>query len=432
MFGSRRTLAATVFALGTTLSVAHDGVPGTPQEAPVLLRGGTVHTVSDGVRASTDVLFHEGRIVEIGPRLRPSAGARVVDVAGRHVYPGIIGAHSPLGLIEIGAVRATNDKAEVGPLTPEVRARTAFDPDSELIPTIRSHGITTVQVVPGGPGIRGRSFVTHLDGWTVEQSTVLADDALHVDWPAASPGRGWWNRDEKDRKRAQEALGEARHELRSAFDRARAYHTLREARPERDVDLRWEAMRAVFAGGPVHVFAEDAREIREAVELGVREGLEIVIVGGREAGRVVDLLKEHDVAVILRTTAALPLRPDDGYDEVFRLPAILQGAGVRFALTHISWDAGDLRNLPFYAGIAVAFGLSPEQALRAITLSPAEILRIDDDLGSIEVGKEATLFVSEGDVLDPLTQQVTRMWIRGAEVDLDDRHKELFRKYRQK
>jgi imidazolonepropionase-like amidohydrolase len=396
-----------------------------------LLRGGDLHTVSGGVLPATDLLIENGRIAAIGENLAAPEGATVVDVRGKRVYPGLIAPFTTLGLIEIGAVRATDDRDESGEITPEVSADVAYAPDSDLLPTVRSRGITTVQVVPTGAAIAGRSFVTHLAGWTKEDAGLAFDEGLVVAWPRLAIRTAWWMRSgpEEQRKR----IAEERERLIEAFESARAYHEAREAGLKVDHDPRWEAMRPAIAGEvPVYVRADDERQIVEAIAFSLRFDLDLVLVGGAEANRVTDLLVEHDVPVILGSTTALPTRADDGYDARFTLPAELERAGVRFALGHLTWGAWDVRNLPFQAGQAIAFGLAPERALRAVTLSTAEILGLDDRLGSLDVGKDATLFVSAGDVLDVIGQRVERMWIDGREIDLDDRHKRLYREYRAK
>lgn len=426
--GRLPALAAAAMALAGA-AAAHDLVPGTPQERPVLLRGGDLYTVAQGVLPAADLLFAGGRITAIGKDLAAPEGAEVVDVAGQRVYPGLIAAQTSLGLVEIGAVRATRDVAEVGPLTPEVAAHTAYNPDSEVLPTVRSHGVTTAQVVPGGRLLQGRPMIVHLDGWTKEDAALRLADGVELAWPSAAPGPGFrrrMSREERERRRDEE-----RRLLERAFADARAYHLARAAGVAEPVDLRWEAMRPLFAAGqPLYVEADDVRDIREAVAFADEQGVRMVLVGGKEAYRVAPLLAAHQVPVILGTTTSLPMRADDDYDLPYKLPRLLADAGVRFCLSvDGSWE---VRNLAFQAGQAVAFGLPEEEALRAITLSAAEILGIAAEEGSLEVGKAATLFVSRGDVLDVLGQGVTRMWIEGRAVDLDDRHKELYRKYQQK
>jgi len=423
-------LAATLAA--ATLH-ASDQVPGAPQARPVLLRGGDLYTVSHGVLRTTDLLFDGGKITAIGARLAAPPSADVVDVTGKRVYPGLIAPATMLGLIEIGAVRATNDTAETGGITPEAAAHVAYNPDSEILPTVRNHGVTTTQVVPAGTLLRGRPFVTHLDGWTKEDSAVRLTQGLAVTWPTL-PRRSPF--DEGGTRRSREDLEKERREaitrLEHAFDDARAYLANRSADSPVPPDVRWEAMRPVLEGNePVYVEVETYGGIREALAFAERQKLRAVLVGAADSWRLASELHERNIPVILGGALGLPRREDDPYDAAFHAPALLHEAGLKFCIgeTGESWQA---RNLGLHAAEAVAFGLPADAALRALTLSTAEILGVDAELGSLDVGKSATLFVSDGDVLDSLTRRVTNMWIEGRRVDLDDRHKELYRKYKQK
>lgn len=421
--------AAAAMLLMPVMAAGHDLVPGPPQERPVLLKGGDLYTVSDGVLTSTDLLFAAGEIQAIGKDLAPPADAEVIDVSGKRVYPGLIAPLSGLGLVEIGAVRATRDLAEVGDVTPEVLAHVAFNPDSELIPTVRAHGITTAQISPQGGLVQGRSFLAHLDGWTKEDAAIELVDGLHISWPQAAVIHAWWMDASPEEQREQ--MEESRAELREAFDQARTYLAAHQADPEQAVDLRWEAMAPALRGElPVYIQADDYRQIIEAVAFAEEYGLRMVLVGGRDSYQALELLKEHGIPVIVGPPTDLPMRQDEDYDIGFKLPRLLHEAEIDFCLSQPgSWDG---RNLPFQAGRAVAYGLPADVALTSITLSTAQILGIADRQGSLEVGKEATLFVSTGDVMDMLGQEVTEMFIAGRHIDLDNRHKRLFRKYDQK
>jgi imidazolonepropionase-like amidohydrolase len=417
-----------VVAAGATAS---EEVPGAAQAGPVLLRGGDLYTVAAGVLPATDLLFDGGRIVAIGVGLPAPAGAEVIELAGARVYPGLIAPASTLGLIELDAVRATRDTDEVGEVNPEVLAQTAYNPDSELIPTVRAAGITTVQVAPAGALVRGRSSILHLDGWTVEDAGVVAGDGLFVTWPAAAVVESFFFPMPAEEQRKQ--MQEQRRRLRETFDAARAYDRARDAGEEHEVDLRWEAMRPLWDGGmSLYVEADDLRQILEAVDFADDYGLRLVLVGGAEAWRAADLLAQRDIAVLLDTVNRLPYRDDDGVDAQYSQPAELAAAGVRFAFAAAgaSWAT---RNLALEgAGLAIQGGLAPEAALRAVTLTPAEILGIADREGSLDVGKDATLVVSTGDITDTLGHRVTHVFIQGRAVDLDNKQRELYRKYAEK
>ncbi len=408
---------------------AHPFIPGKVQDHPILLKGGDLYTIENGVKLHTDILFDNGRITALGENLQAPAGAEIIDVTGQRVYPGLIDAGTSIGLIEIGAVRATNDQREVGQATPEVKAQVGYNPDSEIIPTVRSNGVTTVLVVPGGGVVTGRSALMNLDGWTREDCAERLVLGMHMNWPQVSVNRGWWEeRPIEDQKRDME---QNRRAVGQIFADARAYFTAKQADPKVKQDLRWEAMIPVLTGEmPLFVAANDYRQIEQAVAFAKEQKVRMIITGGKEAYRATSLLKENHIPVILSSTFDLPMREDDDYDQAFKSPAMLQQAGVVFTVaTFDSWGA---RNLPLAMGEAVSYGLDQDVALRAITLTAAEILGVEKDLGSLVIGKKATLFVCGGDVLDMSGNHVAKMWIEGKAVDLNNRHKELYRKYQAK
>lgn len=411
--------------------LAHDLVPGTAQSKPVLLRGGDLYTISQGVLSGTDLLFENGKITKLGRNLAAPAGADIVDARGKRIYPGLIAPATVLGLRDIDMVRATIDDTEVGRIRPEVSAHIAYNPDSEIIPTVRNHGIAVVQVAPAGTLLRGRSFITNLDGWTKTDSAVRLVDGMFLAWPAVAVPEPAKPKEPKDSPSNKQKAEDERIELRHAFDNARAYRLAKRAGTTAGTDLRWEAMIPVLEKTqPLYVVANDARQIREAIDFAKLQDVRMILVGGAEAHRVAAQLAEARIPVILREVIERPLRQDDAYDLAYRLPALLHAAGVKFCLsTEGSWQ---VRNLPLQAGQAVAYGLPHDVALRAITLSTAEILGIDGELGSLDVGKRATLFVQDGDPIDNFGTPVERMWIDGREVDLDDRQKRLWEKYKRK
>lgn len=419
-------LAIGVVALS---AFAHDYTPGPKQDHPVLLKGGTLYTVSDGVKTHTDLLFDNGRITQIAENITPPDNAEVIDVTGTCVYPGLIAAGTSLGLIEIGAVQSTDDRGELGKINPDVSAAMAYNPDSEILPTVRSNGIAYAQIVPGGNMLRGRSCLLNLDAWTREDAAERLNVGLHLTWPAVGVSHAWY--EQRTPEQQKEAQRRAREELRQAFEDALAYKRAKDANPNIDIDSRWESMLPVFTGElPIFINADDLRQIEEAIHFADEFGFRMVLVSGDDAWKATDLLKRYDIPVIYGDCRGLPPRQDEPYDLAFAVPHLLQQAGVKFCIG--SWGATGVRNLPFDAAQAVAFGLSREDALRAITLSAAEILGDGEQTGSLTVGKKATIVVSRGDILDVLTHGVTRMWIGGRAVDLDNKHKELYRKYSEK
>lgn len=414
---------------------ASEIVPAKKQSSPLLLRGATVHPVS-GPDVRGDVLIVDGKIKAVGGTITAPAGATVIELAGKHVYPGFIGAHTGLGLVEVASVRGTVDLAESGLINPNVRAQPAINPDSELLPVARTNGILTALAVPQTAGlIAGASTLIRLDGWTWEDLTIRPLVAMHVYWPNMAI-----NRDPnfpRPVEEQQKALDEKLKKLRDAFTAARAYGTAKAGAGKAiDTDARWEALQPVLRGElPVFVHAEEVKQIEAAVAWAEREKLKITLVGGIDAWRVADLLKAKDVPVIVSSVGMLPLRREDPFDAAYANPAKLAAAGVRFCIANDGSDAelGSMseRNLPYWAGKAAAYGLAPAEALKAITLYPAQILGVGAELGSIEVGKRATLIVTDGDPLE-IPTKIELAYIDGAKIDLSNRQTKLHDKYRQR
>lgn len=409
-------------------------VPGELPSGPVALVGATVHPVSGPDIVDGVVLFEAGKIVAVGPRreLEIPAGAQTVDLAGRHVYPGLIDAYSDLGLIEVPSVRATRDFAETGDWNPNVRAEVAFHPDSELLPVARANGVLAALAAPRGGILRGTSAVMQLDGWTWEEMTVRAPVALHVRWARSVPLVGRLGFEPP----AVEPLGKHAARIREVLAEARAYLQAKQAATARDgdplpFDACCEALGPVLAGQvPVMIEADEVQQLISAVDFCRREGLKLIVLGGYDAPQVAALLKEQEVPVIVAGVHRLPQRREDPYDTPFTVPARLRDAGVRYCIAG-AVEASQARNLPYQAATAAAFGLTPDEALRAITLAAAEILGVAERLGSLDPGKDATLFVTDGSPLEA-TSRVSAAWIAGRPVDLSNRQTRLYDKYREK
>lgn len=427
-----RSVAAFALAFYASITLhAQRPTPAPPQTKSILITGGTVHTGDGKVIEEGAVGFRDGRIDYVGFNYGAKAVYdSVINVSGKHVYPGFIAANSSLGLVEVEAVRASVDRADIGRMEPELRSLVAYTADSKVAATVRSNGVLVVQVVPEGLTISGTSSIVQLDAWDWEEAAVRADDGIHLNWPAAYQRHGWWAEPGETDLSKKDERGERINEMRDFFRRAKAYAAQGTA-PK--ADLRLEAMRGLFNGKKtLYVHANAAREITEAVQFAKAEGVKrTVIVGGYDAWRVADLLRENKVDVVLRRLHSLPMRPEDDVDLPYRLPALLKERGVRFCLDRSGdMEPMGLRNLPFQAGTAIAYGLSPEDALRSITLDAAAILGIDDRLGSLTVGKDATLIVSEGDALDMRTNAITQAYIQGRRIVLDDHQKQLYRQYK--
>ncbi|MBI3853912.1 MAG: amidohydrolase family protein [Verrucomicrobia bacterium] len=409
------------------------------QAEALLLSNAVVHTVTGKTLSPGQVLVKDGKIDAVGASL-VVGGVKVVDLNGQHLYPGLIALNTSLGLVEIGAVRATRDTTEVGEFTPDVQSWTAINPDSELIPVARFNGVAYAQPVPQGGIVAGQSGLVVLEGWTWEQMTIKRPVALHLFWPQMEldtrPKEEW---EDKSKWKSVEEQGKERQKklkgLDDFFAEARAYEKARQAAGKNGVvdpglSPSWEAMRPYVRGElPLMVHADEIRQIRTAVLWAQTNQYKMILAGGRDSWKAADLLATNKVPVVYDQVFGLPPRDTDAYDIQFRTPEILHKAGVKVVFSVGPGDASLVKNIPYAAAQAVAFGLPELEALKGMTLYPAQLLGVADRLGSIEVGKEATLFVADGNILD-IRSNVKRMWITGKEISLENRHTRLYEKYR--
>jgi imidazolonepropionase-like amidohydrolase len=427
-----RRIASTLFSLALAAGAAAQSreIPAAPQKRPVVIAGGTVHTVSGDTIENGWVHVERGVIEGVGAGRPPQPkDAEVVDARGMHLYPGLIAASTTLGLTETGAVPVTNDHTELGSFTPEVRAAVAMNPDSDLIPVTRANGILTALVEPRGGLVAGRAAIVRLDGWTWEDLAIDGSAGLVVNWPRTDPITApWMSRNPAQQRKEIEAELKRLDEI---FDDAAAYVAARAHDASIPLDLRYEAMRPALAGErPLLVHASSAGQIESAVAWCARRSLRCVIIGGSEADRAAGVLTKHDVPVVITGLHRLPSGRQAPYDEPFTLPARLRAAGVRFAIASGA-EAAHERNLNHNAATAAAFGLDKADALKAVTLWPAQILGVGDRLGSIERGKSATLILTTGDPLEIVTD-VLAAYVDGRRIDLGNRQKALYAKYREK
>ncbi|ANM31985.1 hypothetical protein ABI59_00335 [Acidobacteria bacterium Mor1] len=401
----------------------------------VSITGATVHTMTGAPIQNGTVSFRAGEIVEVGAGLAPLPGAEVIDATGKHLYPGFIDANNVVGLTEIGSVSGSVDISEQGELNPNANTAIAINPDSELIPVTRANGLTHAISAPGGGLVSGTSSLIRMDGWTWEDHLAAGPVAMHLRWPSFTIrtrsrfGRSTSRGDQI--KRRDERL----ERIATFFDDARAYRRAKEGAGGRDFDIepRFEAMLPVLGGAtPVVIHASEIRQIKSALDWAAgEEGLRVILAGAGDVWRVADRLAAHDVPVILTSVLSLPRREDEPYDTPFTTPSKLREAGVRFCIagSGSGFGASNARNLPYQAAMAAAFGLDRDEALRALSLYPAQILGVGDALGSIEVGKSASLFLSDGDPLE-ITTSIERMFIDGREADLPgNKHERLYRRY---
>lgn len=424
------------FCFLSSVNWAHDEIPGDDQKNPIVLINGTVHPISSPAIENGMILFHKGKIVAVGKKVKVPENAKVIDVKGKHVFPSLFEAHSQIGLIEIGAVRSTDDRNEIGSINPNVKAQVAVNPDSEVIPVTRSNGVLLALTAPSGSIVSGKSAVIQLDGWTYEDMTVKGVAAMNVVWPSVGSAIPFTSTSPSFRRgrRGGGSNGDSIQILRKLFEDTRAYKkALLSGSASFKHDLRLEAMVPVVDGQlPMMVEANDLQQIQSAVAFASEQKAKLIILGGYDAPLCAQLLKKHDVPVILSAVYRMPRRRNDDYDAAYTLPVRLQKLGVKYCISGTdrseTWNA---RILPDHAGTAVAYGLEKDEALKAITLYPAQILGVDNQVGSLDVGKDATLFVSTASPLN-IANQVEAAFVQGRHVELNDRHKRLYKKYEEK
>jgi len=430
-----RGLCALGLAVALTLTVAPRAVEAQvrmtvpPQSEPIALTGATIHTVTNGVIENGIIVFENGTITAIGADARIPANARVVDVTGKHIYPGLIDAYTTVGLSEIGAVDMSNDVNEVGDFNPNIRSEVGVNAESRHIGTSRSAGVLTALPTPGGGLISGMSSALALEGWTYEEMSLESSAALNVNWPNPNPRRrgfggfgGFGN--QADRPSYEERV----QDLKNFFAEAGAYKAAVEAGTELRTDSRYEAMMPVLDRQiPVIVAANSAAQINDAITWAKEENLRLVIRGGDDAIHVADRLVAENVPVILTSTMGAPGRDYEGFDGTYRRAADLYEAGVKIAIAGDN-SALNTDRLGYDAGVAVAFGLPEDEAIRAVTINAAEMLGLDDRLGSLEPGKQATFLITTGNPLDMMAD-IEQAYIQGRELDMNDIQKHFFEKY---
>ncbi|MFN8252127.1 MAG: amidohydrolase family protein [Ferruginibacter sp.] len=407
--------------------------PAPPQKETITLTNATIHVGNGQVIENGSVVFANGKITEVGNSV--AASGKTIDCKGKHVYPGLILTSTQLGLVEVPSVRATIDASELGDISPSIRSIVAYNTDSKVTNTLRPNGILLANVYPDGGIISGLSSVVQLDAWNWEDAAYKTDNGVHFNMPSLlsrQRGRGGFGgfggaqqSNEDPVKRGLDQI----EKVKAFFREAKAYQA--EASHE-SVNLKYEAVKGLFSKQQkLFIHCNIVKEMLVAADFVKEFGFDVVIVGGVDSWQIADILKQNNIAVVLDQLHSLPVMADDDVDQPFKTPAMLQKAGVLFALNDDDGNSRN-RNLPFNAGTAVAYGLSKEEALSAITLNAAKILGIDDKTGSIEKGKDANIVISDGDLLDMKGNLVSAAFIQGRQVNLDNKQKQLFEKYKYK
>ncbi len=440
-FGVCLGLAAGAGLLHAQSAQRDANAPATPAENAAgvyAITGARIVTLAGQPIEHGTIVMEKGRIKAVGANIQVPAGAGVIKGDGLEVYPGLFDSATQLGLTEIGAVSASNDETELGSYNPQIFAATAVNPASEHIPVARANGLTHAVAIPGfgGATMGGQASAINLNGWTIEEMLVKKSVAQFVNWPSLEEGRGGFDfATFSPRRRPYSEIKQEYekkvHELEDWLERARRYAQARDhatAGNVADRDLKLESLVPVVKGElPLLIRTDRERDIKNAVEFCEKEKVKMILASGADSYKVADLLAKKNIPVILGPVQALPNSDDEPYDVRNTTPGVLQKAGVKFALA--TFNSSDSRTLPYEIGNAVSYGLSKDDALKAITLNPAQILGLADQLGTLEPGKIANLFVTTGDPLEIRTQ-VKYLFINGQPTSLDNKHLRLYEKWR--
>lgn len=413
-------------------------LPTGPAKGVTVITNATVHNGNGKTTENATIVITDGKITAVGNNVTIPPNATVVDGKGKHVYPGLMLPVSNLGLVEISAVRASSDVAEIGDMNPNVRSIVAYNTDSKVINTLRSNGILMANIVPQGSFLAGSSSVVQLDAWNWEDAAVKTDAGMHFYMPSlmARPrgfgGGGGGGRFGPQAQTQTDPVKEGLDKiegLKTFFREARAYL----AEPtHKESNLKFDAVKGLFdRTQKFYVHANIVKQMLVALDFVKEFNFDLVIVGGSDSWQIADLLKQHNVAVVLQQQHSLPTLDDDDVDQPYKSAAALQKAGVVYSISDDDPQTRG-RNLAFNAGTAAAYGLTKEEALSAITLNAAKIMGVSDKAGSIEVGKDANIIISEGDIMDMRTSKVTDAFIQGRKIDLTDKHKLLNDKFNKK
>lgn len=414
-----------------SIAVAQTPVPAKAQAKPIALTGGVAHLGTGQVIKNALIAFDKGKLTIVADATVARvdlSGYEVIRIDGKHVYPGFILPNSQIGLQEVSAVRAMNDYAERGEMNPNVRSIISYNTDSEYIPTYRFNGVLLAETTPTGGTISGSSSLVEMEGWNWEDAAHTVDIGIHLNWPPQNRRQFDFNTftfAESPNREYEKQVND----LEMFFAESVSYGK----QTSKETNLKLEAMQGLFDGKKtLFLHVNNPKEIVESVRFAQRSGVKrIVVVGGLGALWVADFLKENKIPVILPSTHSLPARIDDDVDLPFKLPHLLTQAGVTVCLSNDDALHGS-RNLAFYAGTAVAYGMDKEEALKAITSNTAKALGVDSRVGTLEVGKDATLFVSEGDALDYRTNILSHAFISGKQVILPGIQQELYERYSRK
>ena len=404
--------------------------PAKKQSESITITGATIHIGDGTIIDNGIVIFENGKIQAVADATTSKIAlkGKIIDASGKHIYPGFIGANTNLGLVEVDAVNASNDQREMGSMIPHVRSLVAYNAESKVVESMRPNGILIAQVSPNGGRFSGTSSIMQLDAWNWQDAAIKKDDGIYLNWPNSFSRGRWWLGEPRGLKPNRNYSKQV-NDIMTFVIESKAY--LNGSRT--NLNIPFEALEGLFDGSQkLYVNVNDEKGITDAVNFAIQNGIKMVVVGGYQAHTVSDLLKSNNIPVLIDHTHSLPATSDHDYDLPYKNPKLLADAGVLVGIHTGNNSNFQTRNLPFYAGQVVGQGMSKEDALKLITLNVAQILGVDTMLGSIEVGKSATLFVSKGDALDMRGNQLTHAFIDGREISLETHQTELWRRYSQK
>lgn len=405
--------------------------PADKQTKSIVIVGATAHLGNGKIIENSIIGFKDGKITVVSddPKTLISGFDTKIEAAGKHLYPGFIAPNSTLGLVEIDAVKSSDDEDEIGTFNPHIRSIIAYNTESRVIETVRPNGILMAQIAPRGGRIAGTSSIVQLDAWNWKDALIKENDGVHMDFPNTFSRSGWWA--EPGSIEANKEYDKQVDDLKQFLLQSKTY--LQEKTGDRN--LTFEAMDGLFDAKKIlYIHADEAKQISDGINIAVSNGItKLAIVGGYEAYKVTDLLKKYNVGVLLRRVHAMPMNDDQDVDLPYKMAKILSENGVLVALENSgNMERMNTRNLPFLAGTCAAYGLDKEKALELITLNTAKILGIDAQCGSIEIGKDATLFLSAGDALDIRTNNLTKAFIQGRQISLETHQTVLNNKFKEK
>jgi imidazolonepropionase-like amidohydrolase len=428
-----KKISILLLAIGAISSSQAQQIPASKQSKSILILNATAHLGNGKIIENSAIGFVNGKLNLVADskliKLAKDAYQTTIDGTGKQLYPGFIAPNSTLGLVEIDAVKSSDDEAEIGNFNPHIKSIIAYNPESRVIESVRPNGILMAQITPRGGRIAGTSSVVQLDAWTWKDALIKENDGIHLSFPSTFRRSGWWA--EPGNIEPNKDYTKQMEEVSTFLNNAKAY--LGDASKVRN--LIFESTKGLFdASQTLYIHANEEKQITDAIQLALSNGIKkIVLIGGYEAYKTAELLQKNNIGVLLKRVHDMPEKDDQDIDLPFKMAKILTDKGIVVGLE----NSGDMermqtRNLPFLAGTCAAYGLDKEVALQLITSNTAKLLGVDAVCGTLEEGKDATLFLSEGDALDMRTNKLTQAFIQGRQIILDTHQTELNTKYKQK